>query len=306
MAVPIVIYKGKPKPHSWCRWMAGRVMRKNNNNLVSYVGPTGSGKTWAAIATAEKMSKITGVPFTVDNIIFSLIEGMRLINGGTLKRGSIIIFDEPQASISAKDFQQVANKVFNLLISTFRHRNISMFFCTPFESLLDRSTRRLFHARFETMSINPIKKTCKLKPRFLEYSDFKAEPYRKQMIVRYKDAEGINKSSKLFFWDVPKPSDEMIEQYEKKKLEFTSNLNKNIMYKLEKYEDSGKSMTAVKKEEVIERKPLTDIQLADMKCLANHKFIDAVKIRGKSLAALSKNKQLALKKGYTMEEFRDA
>jgi len=305
MAVPIVIYKGNSKPHSWCRWMAGRVMRKNNNNLVSYVGPTGSGKTWAAIASAEKMSSITGVPFTVDNIVFSLTEAMRLINGGTLKRGSIIIFDEPQASISAKDFQQVANKVFNLLVSTFRHRNISMFFCTPFESLLDKSTRRLFHARFETMSIDPIKKTCKLKPRFLEYSDFKAEPYRKQMIVRYKDAEGISKSSKLFYWDVPKPSDTMIELYEEKKLAFTTNLNKNIMSKLEEFEEAGKSMTSVKKEEEVKRKPLTKIQEEVMICLANNTFPEAVKIMGKSLSALSQNKQLALKKGYKMEEFRN-
>lgn len=228
---------------------------------------------------------------------------MALINSGELKRGSVIIFDEPQASISSKDFQSVANKVFNLLVSTFRHRNYSLFFCTPFESLLDKSTRRLFHARFEMLSINPNKKTCRIKPRFLEYSDFKATPYIKQMFVSFKDKDGLNKHEKLFHWDVPQPSDELIEAYEKKKLEFTTNLNRNIMAKLQEFDDTGKSMTAEFKEP--QRKPLTEIQEKVMKCLANHTFIQASDILGCATSTLSEHKKYAMKKGYTLEEFKE-
>jgi ABC-type oligopeptide transport system ATPase subunit len=303
MAVPIVRYSGKAKTNSWARWMTGRTMRKNNNNLVSVIGKTGSGKTWSAISVCEIMSKIDGVPFTVDHIVFDLRELMNLINSGTLKRGSKIVFDEPQCSISAREFQSDANKVFNLLVSTFRHRNLSLFFCTPFESLLDKNTRKLFHGRFETKGINPNKGTCRLSPRFLEYSDFKTDAYRKQLVVLYKEG-GEKRVVKVDYWDVPKPTPELIIEYEKKKKAFTTKLNENILARLDKFDESGKSMTAEKKEEEVIRKPLTPTQEEVMNTLANHNYKESSKILGKALSTLHANKKLALKKGYTLEEFR--
>jgi len=284
-------------------------MKQNKNNLVSVVGQTGSGKTYTAMSICEIMSKMDGVPFGIDNIVFSLRELMELINSGKLKRGSKIIFDEPQVSISAREFQSEANKVFNYLLSTFRHRNLTLFFCTPFETLLDKNSRRLFHARFETMSINRNNNTCRIKPRFIEYSDFKNDAYRKQLIVMGKDENGRNKSQKLFYWDVPKPSKELIEQYEKKKLEFTNNLNRNISERLKLFDESGKSLTAEQKEEVVERKPLTPMQEKVMRTIANikesNKYELAKEILNISFSAIHKNKALAEKKGYSLEEFKE-
>jgi ABC-type oligopeptide transport system ATPase subunit len=256
MVVPIVVYKEKAKPHAWARWMRGRTMRKNNNNLISVVGKTGSGKTWVAMSICEIMSEMDGVPFDVDHIVFSLTELMELINSGKLKRGSKIVFDEPQISIGAREFQSEANKVFNFLISTFRHRNFTLFFCTPFEKLLDKSTRRLFHAKFETISINPNKKTCRIKPRFIEYSDFKEHPYRKQLLVVVKNSEtGKSDTNKVAYWDLPKPSQELIDKYEIKKREFTDRLNKNIYKRLQEF-DRDKGLITSEGDEFDEKKPL--------------------------------------------------
>lgn len=303
-AVPIVVYKNKPQPHSWVRWMCARTMKRNQNNLFSFVGKTGSGKTWSAISVAEMMSKIDGVPFTIDHIVFSLIELMNLINSGNLKRGSKIIFDEPQVSISARDFQQEANKVFNYLLSTFRHRNFTLFFATPYESLLDKNTRRLFHGRFETLSVDPNKKTCKLKPRYIEYSDWKAEPYRKRLIVKTLDGKGSYDEERVDWWDVPKPSEELIVLYEQKKRAFTDRLNLNILERLKKYDKSGKSMTS---DVAIKRKPLTEKQEKVMKAIANmketNKHETASKIFGVSMTSINQSVKLAKKKGYTIEEF---
>ena len=305
MANAIVVYRGKAKTNSWARWMVGRTMRQNKNNLISIVGKTGSGKTYSAISICEIMSKMDGIPFTIENVVFDLKELMTLINSGKLKKGSKIVFDEPQVSIGAREFQSEANKVFNYLITTFRHKNLTLFFCTPFESLLDKNTRRLFHARFETMSINRNNNTCRLKPRYLEYSDFKPEPYRKQLIVIFKEG-GINKSRKLFYWDVPKPSKEILQQYEKKKKEFTDNLNRNILERLRKFDESGKSVTAKQK---VTRKPLTEKQERVMRTLANIKESNKYEIAreklGISFGALHQNRILAEKKGYTLEEFKE-
>jgi len=309
MANAIVIYRGKAKMNSWARWMVGRSIKKNQNNLISIVGKTGSGKTFSAISICEIMSKMDGVPFTIEHVVFSLRELMDLINSGKLKRGSKIVFDEPQVSISAREFQSEANKIFNYLLSTFRHRNLTLFFCTPYETLLDKNTRRLFHARFETMSINVNNNTCRIKPRYIEYSDFKTEPYRKQLVVMFKDEYNKTKYHKLFYWDVPKPNKDLIEQYEKKKLDFTNNLNKNISERLKKFDESGNSLTSKQVEDITIRKPLTPTQERVMKVLANikesNKFERASEILKISLSAIHKNKILSIKKGYSVEEFKE-
>lgn len=309
MANAVVLYRGKAKTNSWARWMVGRTMRQNKNNLISIVGGTGSGKTLSGLSICEIMSKMDGVPFTIDHVVFSLKELMDLINSGTLKKGSKVIFDEPQVSISAREFQSEANKVFNYLLSTFRHRNLTLFFCTPFEKLLDLNTRRLFHCRMETLSINRNNQTCRLKPRFIEYSDFKSEAYRKQLIVMFKDEER-SQSRKLFYWDVPRPSKELEDLYEAKKLAFTTRLNKNISERLNKFDESGKSLTSEQRdEEKQERKPLTEAQERVMKVMANikedNKFERARDILNKSYSTISQNIKLAKKKGYTLEEFKE-
>jgi len=297
MSNAIVIYRDKIKNNSWVRWMIGRTMRQNKNNLISVVGKTGSGKTWSAISICEIMSKMDGVPFTIEHVVFSLRELMDLINSGKLKRGSKIVFDEPQISISARDFQSQANKVFNYLVTTFRHRNLTLFFCTPFETLLDKSTRKLFHARFETMSVNKNNETCRLKPRFIEYSDYKEKIYRKQLIIQYTDKYSKGKHKKLFYWDVPKPSEELIKSYEKKKLEFTNNLNKNISERLKQYDESGKSITGEKTGR--SNKPLTELQEKILKIYEKGitSTNEIAKMIGRTASTVSDNKRRMRNKG---------
>lgn len=237
MTLPIVIFKDKIKPHAWAKWMVGRTMRKNQNNLIMIKGKTGSGKTYVALSISQIMEKMDGIPFTIDHVVFSLTELLELVNSGKLRRGSKIVFDEPQASIGARDFMSEANKVFNLLATTFRSKNYTLFFCSPFESLLDKSTRKLFHAVFETESINFKNRTCRIKPRFIEYSSVQDNKvYRKRLIIELRK----NKITEYFpvdYWDIPEPSKEMIELYEAKKNKFTDNLNKKLYNRLLKYNE---------------------------------------------------------------------
>lgn len=313
MANAMVVYRNGMKKNSWARWMVNRTMKQNKNNLVVVVGKTGSGKTYSAISICEIMGKIDKVPFNIDHVVFNLRELMDLINSGTLKRGSKIVFDEPQVSISAREFQSVANKVFNYVLSTFRHLNLTLLFCTPFETLLDKNTRKLFHARFETMSINKNENTCRIRPRFIEYADFKTEPYRKCLIILYTNKRGKHKSTKLSYWDIPKPSKELIDRYEEKKKSFTENLNKNISERLKKYDESGKNITLEQPERVIlpidTRKSLTLTQERAMKVVANITkqpiYETAAKILGKTPSAIMQNLRCAEKRGYKLSEFRE-
>jgi len=247
MKISIVKYKeGQERKDSWITYMVRRI-KQNKNNLVAVIGQTGSGKTWSAISICEKISKEMNVPFNVDNIVFGLPALLKLINSGKLKSGSCIIFDEPQVSISSKEWQSKANKVFNYLVSTFRYKNLNMFFCTPYEDLLDKSTRKLFHSKFETVSINVKEKTTKLKPKIVQYNSHLQKFYEAFLRVNYKPENmSVFVVRKLQRWSVPKPSDEMIKAYEEKRAEWHKILTRDMEKEIAKYSKKKKEKNELK------------------------------------------------------------
>ena len=238
--------------NTWITYFLLRI-RQNQNNLISVVGPSGSGKTWTAISICEMISRQNNIPFTINNIVFGLKELMDLINSEKLKKGSCIIFDEPQVSISSREFQSETNRVFNYLLTTFRHRNFILFFCTPYEDLLDLSSRKMFHAKFITQSIDRKNKMVQVRPFLMEYNSYQSKFYQKFLRVSYREpGESINSVKAIKSWSIPRPSKEMIKVYETKRLIWTDKLNTEIQDRLESYE----RRTAIKDD----RKEPTDLQ----------------------------------------------
>ncbi len=250
MKVPLIVYRNQKeeKRNDWIKLFLRRI-KQNKNNLVSIVGQTGSGKTWSAMSICETIAKENDVPFCIDNIIFTLKELMQLINSGKLKEGSCIIFDEPQVTISAREFMSKANRVFNYLVSTFRHKNLSLFFCTPYEDLLDKSTRKLFHARLETLSINTKEKIVTLKPSLQYYNSTNGKFLYPYLRRAWKPEDSTNYIVRpLKEWEVTKPSSKLIKLYEAKKLDFTTKLNQQIEKELDEYDKKVKPKVDLKLE----------------------------------------------------------
>lgn len=287
------------RKNSWVRYLLYRI-EQNKNNLIVVTGATGSGKTYSAMAICEEMSRQNGIPFTIDHIVFTLIDLMKLIiDEDKTKKGTCIIFDEPQTSIGAREFQSEANKVFNSLVTTFRHRNLTLLFCTPFEDLLDKTTRKLFHAKFTTMSINKDTQTVKLKPVTMEYNAQQSKFYEKYLRVQYKEPNKVRLTiAKLKTWDIPKPSENLIKLYEAKKFAFTSRLNQDIVARLETYNK--------KQDELINkgRKELTDKQKTVVELMVKYKDVNEVaKITGLSPRMIYTHLEYAKKKGYTPKNY---
>lgn len=238
MAYPKVIYQNQqPEKNSWCRFIDTKVHHKNENFLAGITGPTGVGKTYSALSIAEILKKEFGFDFEPEYIVFSFLELMKLINSGKLKRGSVLVFDEPQISISSKNHQSEMNKVFYQLTSTFRHKGFVLLFCNPFLLDLDKSTRKLFHAEFCCLSKDEKERVVKIKPFFLEWYAPKDDWYRHFLRVIYKPAnKSRHVSLKLKRWSIPHPSQELADTYETMKTAFTTALNLKIQNKLEAIE----------------------------------------------------------------------
>ena len=235
-----------PKDALWVRYIHQRI--KQNKNFLGFIsGPTGSGKSWSSISIAEQLDPT----FTDERIVFSGIELMKLINSDKLKKGSVIVFEEAGIGMSNKNWQSTINKMLNFLIQTFRHRNFILIFNSPYMDFVDASTRKLFHAEFNTVGIDANKGTCRLKPRTIQYNSRTKKFYFKMLrVITKKGLIPVN------FWSVGKPSPELIKTYEVKKKAFTDKLNANIQQELEDYEKSEDKSTVdaitIAQEEVLD------------------------------------------------------
>lgn len=233
----------KHKGSYWNRYILNRITR-NKNFVCAITGQTGSGKSW----TAVRMGEVLDPDFDVRNICFTSREFMDLVNGKTkeLKKGSVIVFDEVQVSMSHLEYQSLQAKVLNYVFQTFRHRNFILFMTSPHFSFINASLRKLFHSRMETISIDPRKKLCRLKPFLIQVNQRSGDSYFKYLRV-YRKGYGIVPLKSV---SVAMPSAELIKDYEAKKTKFTEELNKGIEQDLQKLEGKDKP----------ERKPLTEIQ----------------------------------------------
>jgi len=221
------LLSNKPKDALWIRYIKQRI-RENKNFIGIISGPTGSGKSWSSLSLGEQADP----EFNIDRVVFSGGELMRLINSGTLKKGSAIVFEEAGIGMSSKSWQSVTNKLLNFLIQTFRHRNFILIFNTPYMDFVDASTRKLFHAEFGTLSIDIAKGTCRLKPRYIQYNSRNKKFYFKMLrVITSGGKRPINT------WSISKPSNNLIKEYEVKKRAFTDKLNAGIQNDLLKLEE---------------------------------------------------------------------
>lgn len=209
-------------------------IKRNKNFVACITGPTGSGKSWSALRLAESIDP----DFTIENLCFSPREFMSLVSGTTkqLKKGSVIVFDEVQVSMSHLDYQSLQSKMLNYVFQTFRHRNFILFMTSPHFNFINASLRRLFHARIETISINPNEKQVTLKPLLLQVNQDTGDVYRKYLRVHVK-GQGVVPLQRM---RVSMPSDELIGAYEEKKTAFTQGLNESIERDLAKLEKGSK------------------------------------------------------------------
>ena len=141
---PRVIYRNKILSHSWVRWAVYRVKRKNNSTNVRFVGDTGSGKSWSALAFCEMCSKLMKRKFTINDVYFSIRDVLDEISYNDPKRGTVFLIDEQQVEANAKDHQTKRAKAYSLLLSTVRSKGYIIVTTLPFSDMELKSVRKFF------------------------------------------------------------------------------------------------------------------------------------------------------------------
>lgn len=237
----VIMYKKGEQ--SWIRWIKKRI--KNNLNFLAIAeGPTGIGKSWGMIRVAYDLDN----DFEARQIAFSFKQVMEIINADWFKKKKlkVIVFDEAQTDISNRQWQSLTNKLFNYLLSTFRHQNIILLFTSPYSDFIDSQSMKLIHCRFDIKGHNRETKQTHIRPKLLQYNSKLKKFYEHSLFV-IRDSKYI----KLVDWHVTKPPQHLIEPYEQAKCEFTSKLNKSILEQLNSIEEKSKPKP---------KKPLTELQ----------------------------------------------
>lgn len=201
-----------------------RVHKQNKNFLCAITGPTGSGKTYSAL----RMGEVLDPEFSADRVVFTAAEFMRLLNSGTLKTGSVIVFDEAGVSMNNREWQSKSNKLITFVAQTFRHKNYIVVFTSPSFDFVDSALRKLFHAIFTTDKIDYARAVCICKPFFVQVNQMTGKVYTKYL--QYTNA--TNQKVKVTRHSFKLSAKPLRDAYELKKLAFTKQLNHDVLEEL--------------------------------------------------------------------------
>lgn len=214
--------KGK---FSYILWIMKRIL--NNLNFIALAkGPTGIGKSLMLIAVARSIDP----DFSVNQIAFTFKEVMQIINSDWFKKKKwkIIIFDEAQTSVNSRTWQSLINRLFNYLMSTFRHQNIIFLMSSPYQDFIDSATMKLVHCIFDVKGHSEKTQRTLVRARLLQYnSEMKKFYYHSLMVMR----DGMLHKCKSF--NILRPPKKIELEYEAKKKLFTDELNRKIMFELD-------------------------------------------------------------------------
>lgn len=263
---------------------------KNNLNFIAlFSGSSGIGKTFAGLRTLYELDP------TFDpekQITFSFRETLNLANSEWFKKKKIktILWDEPQVDISNRTWQSLTNKMMNYFLSTFRHQNIVLIFCCPYKDFLDASSMKMLHCIFECQGVNRKKELSLVKPLLQQYNPAYKKFYQHPLyVIKNKKAIPLRQ------WFIPKPPQHLIDVFERRKSEFTAQLNKDIERELSKISED---------KDPIKRKPFTEKQKKVMELLVKYPAEEVAKILHITPNMINTHRRASEKKGWKVEDFK--
>lgn len=127
-----------------------RLHLKNQNWMGGIVGETGNGKSWSALCLAEVLDP----NFSIDQVAFTPIEFLELVQSEEYGKGSFIVFDEAGVGISNRDWYSEVNKQVGFVMDTWRDQNRGAIFTLPSLGGLDKKALGRLHGYIDMKGIN--------------------------------------------------------------------------------------------------------------------------------------------------------
>lgn len=204
-----------------------KIFKDGEDVFVVVTGKKGKGKSFAGIRIGEVFSgEYTHLPFSIEtNVKHTVKSLLRLVNSGNLPEGSVIIMEEIGVGANSRDFMKQVNKALNFLSQTIRFRHYFIIFNVPNWGLVDKSLRVLAAARIEMIAKNKKLGYSHGKLYLLDYDDYYNKEWRRFLRLKWKGVKRIGVVKNVYFG---LPGDKLIEDYQKKKVEYSTQLYKDL------------------------------------------------------------------------------
>lgn len=223
-----------------------RLLEQNLNWICVVTGSTGSGKSYCAMRLAEQIDP----SFSAERICFSMKQFFELFNSGQLGIGKMVIIDEGGQMLNSRRWMTQENKLFQEFMQVVRHRNFGIIFCVPSLTFLDNSLQKLMHSWIETKSLNRGKELNNIKFFWVNWSDTQKKLYRRYHIIK---RERRKLKARTLSLRLPQKVG-LVEDYERRKKEFTKMLGEKTLEDLNNVggSDKPKRKGITKKDRILE------------------------------------------------------
>lgn len=198
-----------------------RRIRHNKNNIVIFVGQTGSGKSYSALRLAEMLDPT----FSVERCLFKAEDFVEMVENHSLPKGSVLLWDEVGLSMDARNFQSIGNKLVAYVLESFRYMNLTLILSVPSLSFCDVKLRKLVHFIIETQRIDHKKMMVACKVLMIRHY---ARDQGGKIYQQFLRRKGLKLSTTWF----NHPSQKLADAYEKKKDIFMKQLYREIHLEL--------------------------------------------------------------------------
>ena len=235
--------------------------------------------------------------FPIGNVAFSLGALIKKINelqvNNKLRKGETFVLEETGANFGNLDFQKKLSKMFSYILQSFRSMNLILLMNVPIFTMINKSARQLVHFQMNTKSIDYETKTCKVSCKMHQINEQSGKSYWK-----YPRARINGKMRTIERFTFPKPSERLIQLYEKEKLKFVTDLTQEFIEEAHKIE--------YEKELKMSRNELTEIEQRVFELSKQGLTLTAIaQIMGCSIANIHQTTQRIKKKGFKIEKTQE-
>ncbi len=196
-----------------------KMWAEDNNVMFTCVGDTGDGKSMAAL----RMGEVIDPNFSIDNVAFDIVEFLKLVMDDSFGQGSVIILEEASVEASAMEWHSVSNKVFRQVLDTWRHQNRMAIITLPSFMALDKGARRRTSGIVEMQEAKAWKGYSQGKYKRADYNNIDDH-----FSTPFPHLEGMKRKWIRFSL----PSEELREDYDKAKEDYTEGLNESLLEEL--------------------------------------------------------------------------
>lgn len=248
----------KEGENPYVTYMKRQVLVKNKCINAIATGETGSGKSWGTLYLLSQADPT----FNIDRVFFRASKMLEWIKGEDTLKGKAFMFDEAGVDASATSWWNDINQALKTLYQTGRRKNYISCLTVPYLSDISKGVRKYINTRFEADGYG--NNLTKMRGYVVEYNGDMDKWYRKRLLVTYQGGSDYVKQLRL-----PKATESLLNEYEKKRNAFQKLLEDDLTIKLRKHEDKkiGKPQELTDEEATIYKealKGLSDQETADL------------------------------------------